>query len=118
MIGLVPTAREKEQKMAYDQIEDMFIQIMNATDKELADALRANAVLTNERDYTRGENDRLRKLHGDQATQIAALREALQRSLSWLSSYPGGCAEPVYEQARAALGDPVPNPLNPKDTSK
>lgn len=28
---------------------------------------------------------------------------ALKRSLSWLSSYPGGCAEPAYMQAVKAL---------------
>lgn len=31
------------------------------------------------------------------------LLEALQRSLNWLSSYPGGNANGVYEQARAAV---------------
>ena len=31
------------------------------------------------------------------------LLEALQRSLNWLASYPGGCAEGCYEQASAAI---------------
>lgn len=31
------------------------------------------------------------------------LLEALKRSLSWLSSYPGGGATKVYEQAREAI---------------
>ena len=31
------------------------------------------------------------------------LLEALQRSLNWLASYPGGNANGVYEQARAAI---------------
>lgn len=29
--------------------------------------------------------------------------EALKRSLDWLSSYPGGCALAVYEDARVAI---------------
>ena len=33
----------------------------------------------------------------------AQLVEALKRTLSWLSSYPGGGALDCYEQARAAL---------------
>lgn len=33
----------------------------------------------------------------------ADMIEALERTLSWLTSYPGGGAMPVYEQARAAL---------------
>lgn len=42
----------------------------------------------------------------DDAKAIAAvpdLIEALQRSLNWLSSYPGGNAVGCYDQARAAL---------------
>ena len=31
------------------------------------------------------------------------LLEALQRTLSWLSSYPGGGAHGCYDQARAAI---------------
>lgn len=31
------------------------------------------------------------------------LLEALQRSLNWLASYPGGNAEGCYDQARAAI---------------
>lgn len=28
---------------------------------------------------------------------------ALERSLNWLASYPGGCCENTYQQARAAI---------------
>jgi hypothetical protein len=35
--------------------------------------------------------------------QRQALKEALERSLSYLTSYPGGGANSCYEQARAAL---------------
>lgn len=35
--------------------------------------------------------------------QVRELLEAAERSLNWLSSYPGGNAERVYEQMRAAL---------------
>ncbi len=31
------------------------------------------------------------------------LLEALERSLNWLASYPGGCAENTYKQARTAI---------------
>ena len=31
------------------------------------------------------------------------LLAALERSLNWLSSYPGGCSLPAYDQARAAI---------------
>jgi hypothetical protein len=34
---------------------------------------------------------------------ILELEAALKRALNWLSSYPGGCAEAAYDQARAAL---------------
>ena len=36
----------------------------------------------------------------DRVTDVV---DALKRSLSWLSSYPGGCAEGCYDQARAAI---------------
>ena len=35
--------------------------------------------------------------------EVAGLRAALERSLNWLSSYPGGGALKCWEQARAAL---------------
>lgn len=35
------------------------------------------------------------------------LFEALERTLSWLTSYPGGGAMPVYDQARTALAKAV-----------
>jgi hypothetical protein len=40
----------------------------------------------------------------------AALREALQRSLSWLSSYPGGGALKCWEQATRTLKARVEQP--------
>lgn len=38
------------------------------------------------------------------------MRDALQASLNWLASYPGGCADKAYERARAALS-PAPAPV-------
>lgn len=39
------------------------------------------------------------RYQADMETLVAALK----RSLSWLSSYPGGCAAPAYMQAVNAL---------------
>jgi hypothetical protein len=39
----------------------------------------------------------------DTAEYIERLRKALTRSLSWLSSYPGGLSLGAYDEARAAL---------------
>lgn len=43
----------------------------------------------------------------DDGPLIAAapdLLECLESCLSWLTSYPGGCAESAYDRARAVIG--------------
>jgi hypothetical protein len=63
-----------------------------------------------ERDRLREQLEELRKMHtqmcelsGNRGEQVKKLREALERTLNWLSSYPGEGAMGAYEQARAAL---------------
>lgn len=43
------------------------------------------------------------RANGKAIAAVPDLIEALQRSLNWLSSYPGGNAVGCYDQARAAL---------------
>lgn len=70
------------------------------------DMVVAVAIAASDEQYTCGagivDKDMLRA----NSLLIAAapeLYEALSRSLNWLSSYPGGNASGVYEQASAAL---------------
>lgn len=69
---------------------------------------------TDEVGYIRSSSGEVAVMYGCQreeqqsanACLIAAapcLLEALQRSLNWLASYPGGNAEGCYDQARAAI---------------
>ena len=53
----------------------------------------------------------------EDARLIAAapdLLAALERTLSWLTSYPGGGAMGVYDQARAALAKALGEPAGPQ----
>lgn len=51
--------------------------------------------------YCHQAADKIEQLEAENA----ALRKALTRTLSWLTSYPGGGALGAYEEARAALAE-------------
>ena len=50
-----------------------------------------------------GNPDNERKANARLIAAAPDLLEALERSLNWLASYPGGGAIGVYDQARAAI---------------
>lgn len=88
---------------AWDESPYALLDLARALERELAEA-RATVA-----QHVRIINSMAEAGKGIEA-ENAALREALTHTLSWLTSYPGGGPlHPggAYEQARAALGDPV-----------